>query len=224
MADIREAKWRQSQLPPRDVPRVAPSRKQTPQIQIRRGTSAAEDSGVGWQSVVDPRQESAELESVQLPLRQSDNDYASALCLVLRNKQTKKKLRDFFFLSCENNYTGEALTFPENVTKNLNGSCRKTFDCSFRLSSHNFFFFFSACPTPAWQECGNITVFTFGSSAAWGWRQWEEVSFWIKIEICHNRFFFFFFLNSQDLSLLYISLCVGLPVNVSVSMWCSLFG
>lgn len=36
--------------------------------------------------------------------------------------------------------------------------------------------------------------------------------------------FFFFFLNSQDLSLLYISLCVGLPVNVSVSMWCSLFG
>ena len=136
-----------------------------------------------------------------------------------QTNQKKKAERLLLSLLWEQLYRRSSYLSRKCHKKTWMGLAEKLLIVPFVCPLITFFFFFCARPTLAWQECGNITVFTFGSSAAWEWRQWEEVSFWIKIEICHNRFLFiFFFHNSQALSLLYISLCVGLPVNVSVSM------
>lgn len=132
----------------------------------------------------------------------SNNNYASTLG---KKKKLRLIVRDS--VSCENNYAGEVLTWPE-MSQNLDGSLKtllKTFDCSFCLSFHNFFFFFFRHWLPVWQEYGNIIMFTSAAVTARGESSGRRLVLDGKIEICLSRFIFF--LNSQASPLVQIPLC-----------------
>lgn len=81
------------------------------------------------------------------------------------------------------------------------------------------FFFFSA-PARLWLgRNAGISRFLLSAAVLRGsGGSGRRLVFESRLKYATTDFFFFFFHNSQALSLLYISLCVGLPVNVSVSM------
>lgn len=72
---------------------------------------------------------------------------------------------------------------------------------------------------PVWQEYGNIIMFTSAAVTVRGGSSGRRLVLDGKIEICLSRFFWI-----PKLPHLHRFLCVGLPANVSVSMYVFLFG
>lgn len=141
---------------------------------------------------------------------QSNNDYASTLCLAVGKKKKQHNCTSqweiciFHFLweqLCR--YLSKSVTKVGRIFENI---AANFLIVAFVCPSITFFFFFSFSATDADSGLAGVRgthCVYLAAVACVGWRQWEEVSFeWHEIEICHNRFS-----NSQAFPLVRIPSC-----------------
>ena len=133
------------------------------------------------------------------------------LCLVLRNKQTEKKKKKkaerlLLFLLWEQLYRRSSYLSRKCHEKTWMGLAEKLLIVPFVCPLITFFFFFPARPTPAWQECGNITVFTSAAVLRGGGGSGRRLVFESRLKYATADFFFFFWIP-KPFPLVHISLC-----------------
>ena len=123
-----------------------------------------------------------------------------------KKKKKKKAERLLLFLLWEQLYRRSSYLSRKCHEKTWMGLAEKLLIVPFVCPLITFFFFFPARPTPAWQECGNITVFTSAAVLRGGGGSGRRLVFESRLKYATADFFFFFWIP-KPFPLVHISLC-----------------